>query len=335
MTPKVSVVLLNYNGLRHLEQCMLSVLRTDYPNWELVFVDNGSSDGSDAAFLSEARRVLAERLVFVKIEENIGYSRANNAGLERCSGGIVVLLSNDIEVSTDWLARGVEFFADPRNHDVMVAEAWLRSLSDHQTQDPMGNFVDAIGFCHPFVGDLAATEVFYSEGAVMFIRREVLDSTRGLFDGDYFMFYEDIDFCWRARLAGYRCAVIPSARAFHMRGGTVRGVIMKTDPRYVYFNTRNRLATLYKNYGLASMVVYLPLSIAAELVVAFVLYGRQPETARAKLSGIAQFVRELPQWTRKRRAVQQNRRVGDLAILRAMTPLSEGVKELVEYAKLV
>ncbi len=327
--PFASVILLNYNGMKHVETCMSSLLRTQYQNWELVFVDNGSTDGSGAAFVDAASAILGSRLTHVRVESNIGYSKANNLGLTRARGELIVLVSNDIEVKPDWLERAAEFFSDRRNSDIAVAEAYLISIKDRTTMDFMYNYIDPIGFCHPYRGDSEGIDVFYSEGAVMFLRREVLRLTQGLFDGDYFMFFEDIDFCWRVRLAGHRVAVIPRAQAFHVRGGTVEGVIIKSDPRYLRLNTRNRLATLYKNYDRLHMILFLTLSLAAEFSFAVVALPRHGQWGKAVMAGMKDFVTELPMWRRKRRQVQQLRQVPDSKVMELMIPLSDALRTMI------
>ncbi len=327
--PLVSVILLNYNGLKHVDTCMASLLRTEYRNWELVFVDNGSTDGSGDTFAKMARASLGSRFQQIRLEQNVGYSPANNAGIARARGELVALVSNDIEVKPDWLTQAVEFFDDPRNRDTAVAEAYLISIRDRTTMDYMYNFIDPIGFCHPYSGSAGRTEVFYSEGAVMFVRREILGLTDGLFDADYFMFFEDIDFCWRVRLAGHRVAVIPTSQAYHVRGGTVEGVIIKSDPRYLRLNTRNRLATLYKNYDTLHMIVFLGLSLAAEFTFAVVSLRRKGHWGRAVMAGMKQFITELPAWRSKRRRVQELRQVPDSRVMELMVPLTVAIRTMI------
>src|SRR3989442_12698256 len=98
----------------------------------------------------------------------------------------------------------------------------------------------------------------------MFIKREALMKAGGLFDPDYIMFDEDIDFCWRVRLMGYKICVVPTSKAYHARGGTVSGVLIKTQPFFIFTNTRNQLMTVYKNYETENLLKFLPLTLGYE-----------------------------------------------------------------------
>jgi GT2 family glycosyltransferase len=266
----------------------------------------------------------------IRLPENCGYSMANNLGVKEAQGDLIVLLSNDIKVTKNWLKNAAEVFQS--NELLGVAQSIMYLLDFPSLLDKTGNYIDVLGFNHPFsFSGKDLKEVFYSEGAVMFIRRKVIDETSGLFDENYFMLFEDVDFCWRARLMGYKVAVIPTSKAYHKRGGTVPGTLMKVDPRYVFTNTRNRLNTLFKNYSIGNVIKFVPLSIVVEITKGIWLMsnGKKRE-GLACLSAILSFLSGIQDAARKRAYVQGKRTTkNDKEIMQFMTPLSEAVRDAI------
>src|SRR5260370_10043131 len=191
--PSASIVLLNFNGRRFVKDCMSSVFELDYPSYEVILVDNGSSDGSVELLKEQAKDCSKVPLRIIRNQTNLGYSIANNQGVEASTGDYVILLSNDIRVDRDWLSSMIRVMEDRK--DIGVAQSQMFSLYSPDIPDPQGNCLDVLGLSHRFVPSPVIKEVFYSEGACMFIKRNVLREAGGLFDKDYTMFGEDIDFC--------------------------------------------------------------------------------------------------------------------------------------------
>jgi len=304
---------------------MSTVFEQNYPSYEVVLVDNGSKDGS--VELVQQIAIAHPNIPFklVRNERNLGYSIANNQGVNVASGKYVVLLSNDIRVEPDWLSSMIAVL-DSRT-DIAVAQSEMYSLYSPSIPDPQANYLDVLGLCHRYLPRPQITEVFYSEGACMFIRRKILAETGGLFDRDYIMFNEDGDFCWRAKLMGYKVCVIPQSRAFHARGGTVSGILIKTQPLFVFSTTRNRLITLYKNYETRNVIRFLPLTLGFESAKSlWLIINRRHRAGLSGIRGIVAFLVGLPKTQRKRLIVQRMRKVGDSAIISQMLPLREAVR---------
>ena len=316
--PSVSIVLLNYNGQRfaHYWKNLFSL---DYPKsrYEIIFVDNGSSDGSENLFAKASNQSPDVSVRMVKLETNCGYSKANNLGAEKAKGDYVVLLSNDIRVSRDWLRNAIAVLESDKR--IGVAQSMMYMLDDPSKPDKMGNYVDAFGLNHPFSFSNGIKEVFYSEGAVMFIRRSVLTDTNGLFDETYFMFYEDVDFCWRVRLMGYKIVVLHNSVVYHKRGGTVSGTLMKMEPLYVFTNTRNRLTTLLKNYSTSNAIRFIPASVGMELLKgSFLVLSRKVAAGLSCYKGTLSFFSGLRGTMQRRAVVQGKRRINDKDIMTLM-----------------
>jgi GT2 family glycosyltransferase len=327
--PLVSVVFLNYNG-KKFANLWRSLFRVEYPNYEIIFVDNGSVDGSDKLFKKLAKKYKKskiKRLKIIKLENNVGYSKANNIGVKEARGKYIVLLSNDIEVDKYWLKNMINFLE--KNKDVGVAQSFMFNFYKRNEKDRMGNFIDVIGYNTCYDNSIYSKnepfEIFYSEGAVMFIRKDILKETDGLFDEEYFMFFEDVDFCWRVHLRNYKIYMVPSSFVYHVRGGTVEGIVMKLNSLYLLTNTRNRLLTLFKNYGTKNLFKYLPILLFLELLEGIWLFTKKPRLGLSVLCGICDFIFKIPKAYNKRKIVQSLRIVEDNNIIKKMTPLSKSL----------
>lgn len=330
-TKTVSIILLNYNGEKYIDSCSPSLFKIDYPNYEIIFIDNGSTDNSLEKFKKISERFPFIEVKIIRLEKNVGYSRANNIGIEYTSGDYIVLLSNDIEVDKMWLSNMVLELESNKN--IGLAQSMMYSLFDKNKPDKMGNYIDVLGFNYGFKPSEMIKDVFYSEGAVMFIRRNILNETKGLFDEDFFMFYEDIDFSWRVRSRGYKNVVVPSSKVYHARGGTVKGIIMKTQPLYVFHNTKNRLMTLYKNYDMINILRYMPITIFLELLKAtYLLYNGNKDAGLSCFNAIAYFIKNISSIHKKRKAVQSIKIVKDNDIKKAMENTSV-LKSIVHILK--
>ncbi|MEM3335894.1 MAG: glycosyltransferase family 2 protein [Candidatus Aenigmatarchaeota archaeon] len=328
--PLVSIILLNYNGSR-FSSLWKSLFSIDYPNYEIIFVDNGSKDMSHKLFRNIACKHPNIKSKIIRLKENVGYSKANNIGVKKASGDYIVLLSNDIEVDKYWLKNAIEFLE--KNEDVAVAQSLMFNINDRKKVDAMSNYIDRVGFNYSNSEDYKNRnkpfEVFYAEGAVMLIKKKILKEVGGLFDEEYFMLFEDVDFCWRVHLSGYKVFVIPSSRVYHVRGGTVSGTTIKLNPHYVLTNTRNRLTTLFKNYGAKNLIKYLPISLGLELLKGLWLIRiGKIKSGIAAFCGIFSFFLKIPRAYKKRRVAQSLRIVSDDEIIKEFIPIRESVRRL-------
>lgn len=311
--PVVSVVVLNWNGRSLLEDCLGSVLRQTFRDYEVILVDNGSTDGS-AAWVRE--RFPQVRLL--ALEENLGFCGGNNAGFRVARGRYVALLNNDTEVEPDWLERLYAVIAaDPRiaacDSSVLYFDrrdvVWSRGAT--YTIAGTANFRDQGRLARDLPGEPA--DVFAAVACAALYRRAALDEVGDL-DEAFFAGYEDIDWSFRARLRGYRIVNVPAARVYHKVSAT-HGY---NSPAYVYHGQRNVLMLFLKNMPASLLVRYAPLHLVYTLgsLAYFVRAGRGGAFVRGKVDAL----RRWPSVWRKRRAVQGSRAVTaaaiDVALLR-------------------
>jgi hypothetical protein len=311
VSPRFSVIVLNYNGLAWLEPCLSAlVAQSNAPSFEIIVADNGSSDGS--------LRLVASRFPSVRVVDNggnLGFAGGNNAAARAAGGGILAFLNNDTIPAPDWLARLDAALEVPGR--TLVASK-LVFLDRPQTIDSAGDgylraggaFKRGHGFDAAAYG--TSEDVFGACGAALAIDRRVFEALGG-FDEDFFMVYEDVDLSYRARLAGHTCWYAADAVVRHAGSGTL-GTMSDTA---VFYGQRNLEWTFIKNTprGLFWRTLPLHLLYSAAGVAHYVGQGRGVAAVKGKLAALA----GLPTALRKRRTVQDAVQVDRASIERHLT----------------
>ena len=258
MEALVSVIVLNWNGQALLGECLESLREQTYSNFEVLVVDNGSTDGSQ-----EYVRLHFPDVCLIELPENIGFCGGNNAGYRYASGDYIALLNNDTRVVPEWLESLVD--ALTRYPDVGMAASKMVFYDRSDLIDTAGDLFFTCGIGrkrgHLFDdGEAYNKEVFVfgaCAGAALY-RRTVLDQI-GFLDNDFFAYDEDIDLSFRSQLSGWKCVYVPRAKVLHHVSATAS----KTSERSIYLAKRNSLWVILKNmpaellrkYGL-SIVAY-------------------------------------------------------------------------------
>lgn len=251
----VSIVIVNYNGRHHLEKCLPSVFATRKLHYEVIVVDNGSSDDS-VAWMREhwpQVRVIAET-------RNLGFGLANLVGARNAKSDYLVLLNSDTVVTPDWLEHLIRpVLLDP---GIGATCSQLRLLTRPDYLNARGGGMSRLGFGYdidfgyPFAppagpAEAAPVDVLFPSGAAMLMRRtDFLDV--GAFDPSFFMYHEDVDLGWRLWLLGKRVVLCPASIVFHAFGGTTKSQ-QGTKFRDWMGNTHN-LRSLWKNYEFRNAV---------------------------------------------------------------------------------
>lgn len=248
-SPKIAIVILNWNGCKFLEQFLPSVFLSRYPNYEVIVADNASTDAS-IAFLE--KQYPAVRII--RLAENFGFCRGYNEALKQVSSDYYVLLNSDVEVTAGWL----EPMAALLESDASIAACQPKLLSFHNKKifeyaGAAGGWLDKYGY--PFakgrVFDVCEEDhgqhdepgpVFWASGAALFIRAGVYHEMQG-FDEYFFAHQEEIDLCWRMQLAGHTIYSCPASVVYHVGGGT----LATGSARKTFLNFRNNKIMLSKN----------------------------------------------------------------------------------------
>lgn len=269
--PSIAIVILNWNGRHHLEQFLPSVINTQYANYQLWVVDNGSSD--DSLIWLEANH--RETVKLVKLSANSGYAGGYNEGLQHIEADVYVLLNSDVEVSPNWLDEPARRFME--NERLGALQPTIRSWKDRSSFEyagAAGGYIDAMGY--PFCAgrlfeqverDLGQYDfrksIFWASGACMFVRRQAFWEAGGL-DARYFAHMEEIDLSWRMQHLGYELLHEPKSVVYHLGGGS----LAYGNPRKTFLNFRNSLITLQKNLPFPQMVVRVSLRLLLDFPAA-------------------------------------------------------------------
>lgn len=296
----VSVVIVNYNGAAHLPLCLESLRRQTVRPLEILVVDNNSSDGSRLIVMRYTEALLVES------GENLGFSRAANLAARAAKGEILALLNTDIELAPSFLEEGLRAMQEGA---VAAAASKMLFFERRNVINGVGGGMNYLGYAWDRGLNETDTgqydrpeEVFFASGGACFLRRELFLELGG-FDPRFFMYHEDVDFCWRARLRGYRVITCPGAVVYHKYGATTRRELGWR--RRELLGERHNLRSLLKNYELTH---------ALRAWVKILLLPLPWNRKREQMKNFMINLLWLPDTLRHRRQVQVTRVISDSAI---------------------
>jgi GT2 family glycosyltransferase len=293
----VRVIVLNWNGRSWLGGCLEALGQQDFRPFEIVLVDNGSTDGS----IDFVRERFPECRV-VALDANIGFAAGNNAGARGAIAAYLAFLNNDTRVDPGWLTALVAAAEGDPTVGLVTSRVVFMDRPDVIDSAGDGYLRCGGAFKHRHGqrvdGRLSSREVFGACGAAFLIRRELFEVLGG-FDEDLFMVYEDVDLSYRARLRGWRCVYADAAWVKHA-GSASLGLASSVA---VYHGQRNLEWTWIKNSPRALLVRSLPAHVLYDLagLAAYARAGRIGAWWRGKVAAL----RGLPAVWRKRREVQR------------------------------
>lgn len=321
--PRVDVVILNHNGRKFLDACIASLLKGTYANTRFFVLDNASTE-DDVAYLEEHYPLVE----IIQNRKNNGYCAAYNLAFSHCEGKYLVCLNNDVTVAPDWLEHMVTLAeSDDR---IAAIQPKLVSYFDPEKFEyagAAGGMMDVYGY--PFLRGRIFTEIetdkgqyddvaelFWTSGAAMFLRKSALKDSGNL-DETIVHHMDEIDLCWRLRMAGYRLLVQPRSVIRHVGGATIQ----TKSFRKIYWNHRNALYIMFKNYELTQVLRFVPVHILLDYVaIAQALITFQWVMVRGILAAHCWLLFNIPLIHKKRKEVQTMRKQGDEAVLPFMYP---------------
>ena len=334
LRPQVGVLILNYNGIKHLNQCFDSLLQQTFTDFEIVMVDNNSNDDSIC--------YVKNTYPFVKIislSQNFGFAKAYNLAISQCDYKYIVFLNNDTVVEKKWLSELVDA-ADAGVGDILGSKMLMhsnRNLINHNGGkfSIIGNSFD-IDFLE--VDNCKSKELPKLVGCVsggsMLIKRDTFIDL-GCFDTDCFFGFEDANICWRAWLKGLSVAHVPTSVVYHKIGVTWK--TRQNEIWLLYHSEVGRLSNMLKNLGLKRLLLAIPVSLVYAVIRAVLLF---PNTGfasmRVTISAHFKIVKNLKRILKQRRDIQNNRCVSDIWLLNngLMVGINGGSKEFFRLIKM-
>lgn len=241
--PKASVIIPNWNGENLLKACLTSLKKQTFTDFEVIIIDNGSTDNS-AFFIKKN----FPEYKLIQLKKNIGFAPAVNLGIKKSKGEYVVLINNDTRVDKDCIKYLVES-AEKHSEVGMVATKML-NLYHPELIDSVGDYIDSVGHANNIGLGEKDSEKFNKEGYIFLVtgggglfKKEVFTSV-GFLDEDYFAYFEDVDLCFRAQLFGFKGWYEPKAIIYHVHKATSS----KNKALTEYLQFRNMTMTVIKNF---------------------------------------------------------------------------------------
>ena len=264
---EVSVVIPNFNGIAFLDRVLASLEGQTLSNFEVILVDNGSTDGSCSFVTANYPWVH-----MIELSENFGFCGAVNAGIRAAKAPYVLLLNNDTEVKEDFVE---EMLAAIRRHkNAFSCGARMVQYHDRDRLDDVGNYYCALGwsFARGRGKDIHAYETEYKifsacAGAAIY-RKKIIEKI-GYFDEEHFAYLEDTDIGYRARIYGYENWYAPKAIVYHVGSGTSGSRYNQFKTRY---SSRNNIYLIYKNMPLLQIILNLPF-LAVGFLIKFLFFA--------------------------------------------------------------
>lgn len=330
--PLISIIILNYNGRKYIRQCIESVLESDYDNFELIVVDNNSTDKS--IDIVRAKFDDDHRIKLIRNSKNLGFATGNNIGVLHAKGEYLALLNVDTVVHPKWLRELIAVMEpDPT---IGVSQPKILLLDNKSLFDSAGDYLDFYGLSFSRGGEWpekdigqynTVHDIFSARGAALVTRKEIVQRI-GLFDDDYFLDFEDIDFCWRVRLYGRRVVFVPNSIVYHKGAGISSQVSFDIKGMHP---TKNILMTMIKNYNTSHMInlVIIPHFISfitGLFMLEQLLMKRRDKLKRIKyrIQGHFWILSNITKIRAKRRYVQNTiRNVPDSEIMKYMLKTSK------------
>ncbi len=311
------MIIPNWNGRQHLATCLSSLRDQEGVSFEIILVDNGSTDGSQAFIRDEF-----EEVKLLELENNQGFTGACIAGYQQAEGEFVVLLNNDTEVTSSWLAKIVDAFRRHPEVGIVASKMLLFDSRDHFHTAGDYYRVDGIpgnrGVWQQDTGQYDREEyVFSACGGSAAYRRSMIQEI-GFLDEYYYFSCEDTDLSWRAQLSGWKVLYVPEAIVYHKLQATGGDVTAS------YYDGRNFIFLILKNYPSTLLRKYWPSILRAQLNISWMaLKAWRGEAARARLRGQIAGLMGGIKILSKRRQVQTIRRVTDESLTAVLTPVDE------------
>ena len=297
MNQKASIIIVNYNGAEDTLECLDSLSKIDYPEYEIILVDNASSDASFV--LNEVHKNFPA-VKILAMPRNLGFAGGNNAGIKTALDGgarYVILLNNDTVVAPDFLSQMIK--AAESNEGIGIVGAKIYYFAEkNRVWYNGGTFSWTGGGRHIQDGaidgnpdDTEIKDTEYITGCALLIKREAVEKI-GLLCEDFFMYYEDIEWSLRAQKSGYKIVVAPAAHIWHKVSRTASKM---GAPAIHYYNIRNALL-LAKMHAPApvKMLIYIwsAYHYAKQSIKLMMFRSRESKhIARAIMSGISDFYR--------------------------------------------
>jgi len=319
---KVSIIIVNFNGLKWLDKLLNSLFSQTYKNIEIIFVDNNSTDGS-VQYIKQNYNY--DNLKIIESKKNLGFAGGNNLGIKNSSSNHILLLNNDTWVEKNFVEDLYKFFSQ-HNYDVVAP--YEASYDGKVSELNYKITIDLFGFPYYSIRKGIYDEGFYLSGVSLFFKKKFYIETGGL-DDSFFMYFEEIDWFWRLNLYNKTYCHVPDVYVYHNVSGSSENGIS-----YLKFLWRNQniLQMLLKNYSFYSLIIIIPFYILQNLIeMIFFFLTFKFMIVLSYIEGWYFNLKNLSNILKRRKLVQDSRAVSDLEIFKKIYFGSSKARSLISY----
>lgn len=309
MQNKVFVLILGYNDLKNLDECINSLLSQSYKNYEIWFADNNSNDGS-VGYIKKNFKIVKT----FQFEENSGYAGGNNVLIKKAFKGgadFCLVLNADTKVDKDLLTDLVNSYQeDSKKHKVGLIQPVVMLYDNPDKINSAGNVIHYLGFgyCGNYLSKKLSNqdkEIISVSGTAVFISKDYYNNV-GLLDEDFFMYNEDQNYSWRGSMLGYKHFLSSKAKIWHKYS-------FSKNKNKMYHSEKNRLMVIFENYEKRTLFRLIPIIILNEILMT--IYSIFNGWFLLKIKSYVFLLSNLENIKNKRQKVQSKRRVGDKEIM--------------------
>lgn len=307
-TVNVSILIVNYNSLNDIMRCIPSLLAQSYDDYEIIIIDNASTDGSPDQIAETYPNIK-----LIRSEHNLGFGGGNNLAAQHAQGKYLAFLNPDTTVEPDWLPELVSTLE--QHPEAGIATTKLLVMEEPHPINTTGNYMHITGLGYlrgwqePSTAYPEPGEIFAMSGAAFMMPRTLFEEIGGFDEIFYPAYVEDIDLSWRVWLAGYRVRYVPDAIVYHDYTLTFN------IGKYTMLE-RHRQQMLVKNFHWATLLVLLPAFILGEIVTWGYAVLNGSKHLRAKLKSYGWFFNQWGQVMDARKRTQAKRTISDREILK-------------------
>jgi len=307
--PLVSIIILNYNAGTLLLDCVESLLKTDYKNYEIIIVDNLSSDNSHIKCKEKFNQI-----TLIKNKENLGYCEGNNVGIRIAKGEFLVILNPDTVVEPDWLQELLTAYSN--NGEGLYQPKFL-ATTDHKMLLSTGQMIQIFGFGFSRGKGLIDNrqyenfeKVGYASGTCLFTSIEIFKNL-GMFDPFLFAYHDDLDLGWRAAMNGIKSYYVPTSIVYH----PIEGYVFKWSNFKFYLMEKNRLYCILTHYSRSTLLKMLPGLLLIDIGV-FLFYLKK-NILKEKFRANLHILKNLPLINKKYNELQSKRIISDRILVKS------------------
>ncbi|ABX12023.1 glycosyltransferase family 2 protein [Nitrosopumilus maritimus] len=305
--PLVSIIILNYNAGKLIENCIESIHKSDYKNFEIILVDNVSTDNSQ----NKCKKKFPE-IKLIQNQENLGYCGGNNIGIKTAKGEFIVILNPDTIVEKSWLK---EFLQEYKKIGLGLYQPKLLALDDTSRINSAGNMIQIFGFGYSFgKGEKENSNhdknylINYASGACLFTTKQVLEKI-GFFDDFLFAYHDDLELGWRARQLGIKSHYVPRCVVYHAESFS-----FGWSKKKYFLLERNRHYCLLTHYSRKTFFKMLPSLIIIEIIV--IMFYLSKGMIKEKIEGYSNILKNWNGIKKKYLEIESKKEIKDVEIIK-------------------